>query len=115
VLAHSDVFVLPSRSEGLPRAMIEAMAMGLVCVGSRVGGVTELLDDDLLVPPGDAVALADRLAGLLAAPERLLPIGLDNLERARSHHRRVLEARRGELYARLRGALRVEAMSVGWR
>jgi glycosyltransferase involved in cell wall biosynthesis len=115
VLAHSDVFVLPSRSEGLPRAMIEAMAMGLVCVGSRVGGVAELLDDGMLVPAGDATALADRLGRLLASPERLLPIALDNLERARSHHRDVLDARRSELYARLRGAIARPAVSVGWR
>jgi hypothetical protein len=104
VLAHSDVFILPSRSEGLPRAMIEAMAMGLVCVGSRVGGMTELLDDDLLVPAGDPGALAAALCRLLSAPQRLLPIGLDNLERARGHRREVLEARRSELYARLRAA-----------
>ena len=115
VLAHSDVFVLPSRSEGLPRAMIEAMAMGLVCVGSRVGGMTELLDDDLLVPAGDPAALAAALCRLVAAPERLLPIALDNLQRARSHHRHVLEARRGELYARLRAAVAPAAVSVGWR
>lgn len=115
VLAHSDVFVLPSRSEGLPRAMIEAMAMGLVCVGSRVGGMSELLDDELLVAPGDPGALADALCRLLATPERLLPIGLDNLERARWHHRNVLEARRSDLYARLRAGVAPSALSVGWR
>ena len=53
----ADVFVLPSRQEGLPRAMIEAMARSLPCVGSDVGGISELIPD-WVVPPNDPQALA---------------------------------------------------------
>jgi glycosyltransferase involved in cell wall biosynthesis len=115
VLARSDVFVLPSRSEGLPRAMIEAMAAGLVCIGSRVGGVTELLDEATLVPAGEPTALAGTLQRLLKTWARLMPIALTNLARARGYHRRVLEARRDELYGRLQAAVGGPAVSVGWR
>ena len=52
-LDRADVFVLPSRVEGLPRAMVEAMARGLPCIGSRVGGIPELLHPEDMVPPGD--------------------------------------------------------------
>ena len=57
--------MLASRTEGLPRALIEAMAAGLPCIGTRVGGIPELLDDEALVAPGDAEALAARIRAFL--------------------------------------------------
>src|SRR6185312_12538370 len=65
LLDAADLFILPSRSEGLPRALIEAMARGLPCVGTSVGGVPELLGADELVPAGDPGALAAKIQELL--------------------------------------------------
>ncbi|MBI3553465.1 MAG: glycosyltransferase [Elusimicrobia bacterium] len=62
-----DVFVLPSLWEGLPNALLEAMAMGLPVVASNVDGVAEVVADNqngLLVPPRSAPALAKRIAEL---------------------------------------------------
>jgi glycosyltransferase involved in cell wall biosynthesis len=70
-LADADIFVLPSRSEAFPNAVLEAMATGLPIVASGVGGILELVNDGatgLLVPPGDAPALADRLCRLMNDP-----------------------------------------------
>ncbi len=53
-LDNSDLFVLASKTEGLPRAMIEAMARALPCLGTAVGGIPELLPASELVPPGDS-------------------------------------------------------------
>jgi glycosyltransferase involved in cell wall biosynthesis len=68
LLAASDLFVLPSRTESLPNAVLEAMAAGLPVVASAVGGVPELIDDGrtgLLFPSGDSQALAQRLCRLM--------------------------------------------------
>ena len=53
-----DLYIQPSRQEGLPRAMVEAMARGCPAVGSTAGGIPELLDADCLHKPGDAGHLA---------------------------------------------------------
>ena len=68
-LAAGDIFVLPSRSEAFPNAVLEAMASGLPIVASSVGGILELIHDNqtgLLVPPGDPEALADRICRVMA-------------------------------------------------
>ena len=70
-LAAADIFVLPSRSEAFPNAVLEAMAAGLPIVASAVGGILELVEHGrtgLLAPAGDARALADRLMALMADP-----------------------------------------------
>jgi glycosyltransferase involved in cell wall biosynthesis len=68
----ADVFVLPSRAEGLPLALLEAMSCGLACVATSVDGAADALDDGvtgLLVPPRDAPALADALRRALTDPD----------------------------------------------
>lgn len=67
----ADVLVLASESEGWPKAIAEAMAFGLICVGSNRGLVPWMLGDGrgVLVPPGDADALARALLGVALAPE----------------------------------------------
>jgi L-malate glycosyltransferase len=70
-LADGDIFVLPSRSEAFPNAVLEAMATGLPIVASGVGGIVDLIDDGktgLLTPQGDPKALADRLCRLMNDP-----------------------------------------------
>ncbi len=67
-LRAADVFALPSRSEAMPNAVLEAMSAGLPVVVSAAGGLLELVDSErtgLLVPPGDAAALADALVRAL--------------------------------------------------
>lgn len=63
----ADVFILPSLSEGLPLSIIEAMAMKKPVIGSMVGGIPELIEDDkngFLIPPNDPESLADTLLKL---------------------------------------------------
>jgi glycosyltransferase involved in cell wall biosynthesis len=65
----ADAFVLTSLREGLPNALLEAMASGLPCIASRLPGVTDAIIEDgtsgLLVPPGDRIALARALQAVV--------------------------------------------------
>ena len=101
-LDRADLFVLPSRTEGLPRAMVEAMARGLPCIGSAVGGIVELLPAEDLVPPGDAAALAFRVEDCLRDPGRLQQMSLRNLAKAHEYREDILSARRTAFYRHLR-------------
>jgi glycosyltransferase involved in cell wall biosynthesis len=68
-----DVFVLGSRFEGLPIALLEAMAAEIPCVATRVGGIPEAITDGLegvLVPPGQPDELSRALVELLIEPSR---------------------------------------------
>lgn len=75
----SDLFFFPTRREGLPNALAEAMACGLPVLASRVEGVTtDLVDsgcEGILVDGDDATRYADALASLLQNPERLSRMG----------------------------------------
>lgn len=85
-LAAADLFVMPSLSEGMPIALLEAMSHGLPIVATRVGAVSEVLSDGVdavLVDPGDAAQLANALAGLAADPSRRDALGVAARERAR--------------------------------
>lgn len=104
LLRGSDAFALPSRNEGLPMSLLEAMAYGLAPIATPVGGIPELVEDGsngLLVPPGDRAALTRALARLIddaptrralsaRARERVLPFSTDRYA-----------VHLGELYARL--------------
>jgi glycosyltransferase involved in cell wall biosynthesis len=78
VLAHVQVAVLPSLSEGLSNFVLEAMATGVPVVATRVGGNPELVrdaDTGLLVPPADAAALTAAIDHLLDAPDVAAAMG----------------------------------------
>jgi glycosyltransferase involved in cell wall biosynthesis len=98
----ADLFVLPSRQEGLPRALVEAMARGLPCIGSDIGGIPELLSADDLVPPGDADALATKIRAVLADPQRRSRMSEANLATARRYRESELHERRVEFYHEVR-------------
>ncbi len=100
----SDLFVLPSYQEGLPRAMVEAMARGLPCIGSAVGGVPELIPPEDLVPPGDVAALASKIREIVMDPERLARMSQQNLEKSKDYRDRLLNGQRIDFYRSVRNS-----------
>jgi glycosyltransferase involved in cell wall biosynthesis len=77
-LAGADLFVLPSRTEACPNAVLEAMSSGLPIVATRVGGVPELIEDGidgLLVPADEPNELAGAIESLIEQPARADALG----------------------------------------
>jgi glycosyltransferase involved in cell wall biosynthesis len=87
VLPAFDIFAMTSDWEGLPVALLEAMAAGVCAVGTRVSGIEDVIEDGVtgrLVPPRDAASLADAILALAGSPEtrtRLATAAREGLER----------------------------------
>jgi glycosyltransferase involved in cell wall biosynthesis len=112
-LDQADLFVLPSRTEGLPKALIEAMARALPCLGSTVGGIPELLPPEDMVPPGEATALARRIRDIVTDPVRMARMSARNLEKAQEYREEVLRERRTAFYHYVRDRTEAWLVSQG--
>lgn len=104
-LSAMDIFCLPSLQQGLGTIMLEAMALGIPVIASRVGGVYSVIHDQhngLLVPPSNSRQLADRILELLCDPLRARHIGENGRELVRDEfglHQMV--SRTADLYRRV--------------
>ncbi len=106
LLPECDVFALASAWEGMPMAVIEAMAAGLPVAATAVGGVPQLVEHEasgLLVPPGDTAALADALARLARDPGRRQEFARAARERAATFGSDRMIGAYAELFQRLAG------------
>ncbi len=105
ILRATDLFVLASRWEGMPNALLEAMAAGVPAIGTRVEGTEDVIQDGetgLLVAPRDPRALAEAMKSLLTDRDRAQTLGRAAREHVRTHF--SLDAmvhRHEDLYERL--------------
>jgi glycosyltransferase involved in cell wall biosynthesis len=106
-LAAADVCAAPSRNEGMGRALVEAMALGLPVVGTDVGGIPDVIGRDeagRLIPTDDSAALAAALAELGRDGRLREKLGDAARTRAELFSTAVADARLLQLYAELVGA-----------
>lgn len=103
LLATADAYVLPSFAEGVPVGLMEAQASGLPVIATQVGGVSELVVDDVtgfVCRPGDRAQLADRIAQLAADPVRRRQMGAAGRIRVIADFDSISEGRRlAQLFA----------------
>ena len=105
-LAAADIFLLPSTSEGLPVALLEAMSYGRAIVATRAGGMPEVLSDGeeaVLVTPGDPDALARAVRALAADPDRRRRLGRAARDRAERLNEHEVSGRLDRIYRDLAG------------
>ena len=96
------MFVFPSHAEGLPRVLIEAMAVGLPAVSTNVNGIPELLDKPFLVEVGDVDELTRKMKSIIQDQNVYNKASRDNLKRAKEYSEVILQERRRDFYSKLR-------------
>ena len=100
-LLKGHIFLFPSLGEGLPRSVIEAMASGLLCFGSRIDGIVELLDDENLVDVFSGEAFADKIKPFLENWDQSIYYRNLQFERSKKYENTKLSMKRDDFYNRL--------------
>lgn len=90
----TDLFVHASRAEGLPRAVIEAMAYGLPCIGSSVAGIPELLSAEAIIKPNDVNGLAEKMLHFITDKQFAQNEANKNWNESKKYHNDILTKRR---------------------
>lgn len=100
-LRKSHLFIFPTKAEGLPRSVLEAMAQGLPCVSSPVDGVTELLPDKYLVNWWDVDGFTEKVCSLLSNWADMVEQSERNYQKSLEYHNDILKGKRHEFYGKL--------------
>ena len=101
-LREHDIFIFPSHSEGLPRAVLEAMSCGLPCITSNVGGLPEIIDRKYTIPFRDIETFSERIIELINNYEELNQLSFKNIEMAKEFTSTKLTKKRNCFYNLLR-------------
>lgn len=94
MLKGSDLFILASKTEGMPRALIEAMSFGLPCIATKVGGIPELLSEKVLVNKNDYEELSAKIAEILINDEFYEEEAFNNVKKAFLYENSYLSKKR---------------------
>ena len=101
-LCDADIMVFPSQTEGLPRAIIEAMAAGLPCISSKVGGIPELLPEEFVLDPNDLDSFTEKAEKILKNPDIYEKLSEINFKKSLEYRDDVLSNRRDTFFTHLK-------------
>ena len=105
-LQKADLFVLPTKAEGLPRVIIEAMAKGLPTITTPVSGNPELISPPFLVDYDDVEKLSDVIFEIVTDKNLYVKASQDNFNKSLAYEASVLEKRRDAFYSELKNRLK---------
>lgn len=102
IIRKSDIFVFPTKAEGLPRVVLEAMAEGLPAISSPVCGIPEILPKDCLVPYDNYDGYAEAIVRLIDNPDLMTKHSKRNIDVAKEYKSSILNEQRKAFYFKLR-------------
>lgn len=98
-----DIYLIPSLQEGLPRALIEAMSRGCPSIGTKTGGIPELLQKEYICPKRDYKEIANKIRKLCTNKEEMLRIANENYVKIKEqYNKEILNERRNKFLANFR-------------
>ncbi|NLZ34791.1 MAG: glycosyltransferase [Clostridiales bacterium] len=95
-LDNIDIYIQPSKTEGLPRALVEAMSRGCPALGSKIGGIPELLKEEFLFHNGSISEIYKLLKSI--NKEIMLKEAKRNFEKAQNYDKKLLDKKRDNFY-----------------
>jgi len=98
LLDKTTIYCQPSKQEGLPRAVVEAMSRGCVCIGTKTGGIPELLDAEMIVQNGDVDGFTRLIDTILQNPEITIAQSKKNYEKSLNYRMEILDDKRCKFY-----------------
>lgn len=101
-----DLYIQPSYTEGLPRALIEAMSVGLPAIATDVGGIPELLSKDTLIKPYDSEALAKKMRDFIDSQQLRFEHGKLNYYKSKEYDQGILKQRRSDFWEAARNIVK---------
>lgn len=93
-----DIYLQPSLTEGLPRALVEAMSRGCPALASNIAGIPELLQPEQMIKAGDYIALAEKITRLASDNDAMITLAKQNYEKAKNYYKPVLDKRRTDFW-----------------
>lgn len=105
-LDKNNLFILPSSSEGMPRSMIEAMARGLICFGSRKGGIPELLDEAFTFELDNIQLIANTIMEVIFDGDLIRSAQIKNIEKIKFFEQSKLKKQRELLLSELKSNIK---------
>ena len=100
-LINSDILIFPTIGEGLPRTVIEAMAVGLPCLSTAVNGIPELLNEEFLVGQQDVKTFASKTIEILSDEKKYFEASKKNIQKSKEYEYTILGGKKIRFYQHL--------------